>query len=448
MSDSFTFAHMADVHLGAYSKEFRALNLEAFTKSLDRCLALKVDFVLIAGDLFHINVPDLGVVDQAAAKLREVKDAGVPVYVWYGSHDYSPTEKSIIDVLASTGLFTKVARFEEAPAGAGPALAWTTDPTTGARMVAIAGKALGLDRHLYKALDKAALEREEGFKIFGFHAGVKQFLPQYLAHIEAVELADFPRGFNYYAGGHIHHHSIERPGGFAPFVNPGPTFGSDGRDLLNDEPRGFVVTSVKDGRAEPRLERVEVVKFLRDEIDVNGKSAQQARSLIDEALSSWDVDGRAVVLRVYGELTSGRRAELDLDALYTTLPKKGARAVHIVKAYAVREAATIGGDVAAPQDEIEKRLLAAHLAKFQSQDARFRGAVGLELALALKRVLSEEPPLQRGGKGEFEERLRTRGLELLGLAEPRPSAASPPPVPPAPAAEPAPIRGKTLEKFL
>ena len=113
MSGSFTFAHFADVHLGAYAKELRELNLQAFLKALDACIAKRVDFILIAGDLFHINVPDLAVVERAAAKLLEVKEAGIPVYVWYGSHDYSPTEKSIIDVLASSGLFVKVARAGE-----------------------------------------------------------------------------------------------------------------------------------------------------------------------------------------------------------------------------------------------------------------------------------------------------------------------------------------------
>lgn len=444
LSDSFTFAHMADVHLGAYSKELRALNLEAFTKSLDRCLALRVDFILIAGDLFHINVPDLAIVDHAAAKLREVKETGVPVYVWYGSHDYSPTEKSIIDVLASTGLFVKVSRFEPAQGGDAPALAWTRDPSTGARMVAIAGKALGLDRHLFKALDRAALEREEGFKIFGFHAGVKEFLPKYLAHIEAVELADFPRNFQYYAGGHIHHHSIERPEGLAPFVNPGPTFGSDGRDVLNEEPRGFVVTTVRDGVAAPRFEPIEVVPFVREQVDVGGKTAQQARSMVEEALSRGGVDGRAIVLRVSGELASGRRAELDLDALYTSLPKQGARAVHIIKAFAVREAGPVGDHAQAPQDEVERRLLAAHLERFKSPDPRFCGPAGLELALALKRALSEEPPLQRGGKSEFEDRLRARGLELLGLGGPTAGA---PPAAPLTASEPPAARRQPSERF-
>lgn len=414
MTVSFTFAHMADVHLGAYSKELRQLNLQAFLVSLDRCLQRKVDFVLIAGDLFHINVPDLAVVERAADKLREVKEAGVPVYVWYGSHDYSPTEKSIIDVLASAGLFTKVAGADPRGDGSPLRLRFTTDGATGAKITAIAGKAQGLDRHLFASLDRAALESEPGFKVFGFHAAVREFLPPYLAHIEAVSVADFPRGFDYYAGGHIHHYHEERREGYGPFVNPGPTFGSDGRDVQNDEPRGFVLTSVTGDRVEARFERVEVSPFLRLDLDVAGQSAEAARRALEEKLSKAPVDGRAVVLRVHGELASGRRSELDLDALYARLPKQGARAVHIVKAYSVREAGRGGvGEAGAPQAEVEKAVLTAHLARFASPEARFSGARGIELMLALKGLLAEEAPLQRGGKTEFGERLRERGLALL-----------------------------------
>lgn len=414
MTASFTFAHLADVHLGAYSKELRQLNLQAFLKALDRCLQRKTDFVLIAGDLFHINVPDLAIVERAADKLREVKEAGVPVYVWYGSHDYSPTEKSIIDVLASAGLFTKVAGAGP-PGGGGPLrLRFTTDPSTGAKITAIAGKAQGLDRHLFASLDRAALEAEPGFKVFGFHAAVREFLPAYLSHIEAVSVAEFPRGFGYYAGGHIHHYHEERREGFGPFVNPGPTFGSDGRDVQNDEPRGFVIATVRGDRAEARFEEVEVSPFLRLDLDVEGKTAHEARAALEAQLSAAALDGRAVVLRVHGEMASGKRSELDLDALYARLPKQGARAVHIVKAYSVREAGREGAaEPGAPQAEVERRVFAAHLARFASPDARLAGARGIELMLALKAVLAEEAPLQRGGKTEFGERLRERALGLL-----------------------------------
>ncbi len=430
MSGSFTFAHFADVHLGAFSKELRQLNLKAFLEALDRCMARSVHFVLIAGDLFHINVPDLAVVERAAAKLREVKDSGIPVYVWYGSHDYSPTEKSIIDVLASSGLFVKVARVGEGGAKEGAKLEWTVDARTEAKIVAVAGKAQSLDRHVFRELDKAGLEAEPGFKIFGYHAGVKEFLPGYLAHIDAVALADFPRGFGYYAGGHIHHYHEEEREGYGLFVNPGPTFGSDGRDLLNREPRGFVMVQVDGGRASATFEPVDVVKFVREDLDVGGKSAQEARAAVEELIAQAQVAGKAVVLRVHGELSSGERADLDLDALYGRLPKEGAAAVHIVKAFSIREAERGAGEPGAPQDEIERRTVEEHVGRFASKDPRFSGVAGVKLVLDLKRLLSEEAPQQRGGKGEFEERLRARALEVLS---PEPSvsveavSAKPPP---------------------
>jgi len=313
-------------------------------------------------------------------------------------------------------------------------------------MVAIAGKALGLDRHVFTSLDKEALANEEGFKIFGFHAGVKEFLPGYLEHIDAVRLEDFPRGFDYYAGGHIHHYHQETREGLGTFVNPGPTFGSDGRDVLNKDPRGFVMVRVEEGRVEASFEAVDVVPFLRRDLDVTGKSAQQARTELEAILEHAEVDGKAVVLRVHGELASGRRAELDLDALYSRLPKEGAKAVHIVKAYAVRESESAEATPGAPQDEIERRIVEEHVDRFASKDPRFQGRAGVELALALKRLLSEEPPAQRGGKGDFEEKLRGRALEVLDAGEPLrvdAGTAAPPPMPPTAA-----DRRKSLEEFL
>jgi exonuclease SbcD len=445
VAGAFTFAHFADVHLGAYSKELRQLNLDAFLTALDRCIAAKVDFVLIAGDLFHINVPDLAVVERAAAKLFEVKQAGVPVYVWYGSHDYSPTEKSIIDVLASSGLFHKVARVGEGGAAEAAKLEWTVDAKTGAKIVAVAGKAQGLDRHVFRELDKAALEAESGFKIFGFHAGIREFLPAYLAHIDAVALDDFPKGFGYYAGGHIHHHHTERRDGIGLFVNPGPTFGSDGRDLLNKEPRGFVMVKVTEGRAEDTFEPVSVVPFVREEIDVGGMSAQEARAALEKVVEEASVSGKAVVLRVKGELTSGQRADLDLDALYGSLPKQGAAAVHIVKAFSVREADRAPTEPGAPQEEMERRTVEGHVDGFASSDPRFAGAAGVRLVLALKALLSEEAPAQRGGKGEFESKMTLRALELLLPDDEvtiEPAGAAAPERPPAPGAS-----GHSLEEF-
>jgi len=56
----------------------------------------------------------MGVVREAIKKLKELQDNNIPVYVNYGSHDYSPNRTSIIDVINESGLIKKIfdAQFE------------------------------------------------------------------------------------------------------------------------------------------------------------------------------------------------------------------------------------------------------------------------------------------------------------------------------------------------
>ena len=62
------FAHMADVHLGAFREpRLREANLGAFVSALDMCREEKVYFILICGDLFHTSLPDMGIVERATA---------------------------------------------------------------------------------------------------------------------------------------------------------------------------------------------------------------------------------------------------------------------------------------------------------------------------------------------------------------------------------------------
>jgi len=97
----YKFAHIADCHLGAqkYSK-LKELELKAFKEALDICMAEEVDFIIIAGDLFHSNLPDMSVVKETVKKLREVKEKGIPVYIIYGSHDSVQTGLQWLILLA------------------------------------------------------------------------------------------------------------------------------------------------------------------------------------------------------------------------------------------------------------------------------------------------------------------------------------------------------------
>ena len=69
------FAHMADVHLGAWKEQnMDKLADGAFVATIDKCLTEKVDFVLIAGDLFDTSLPPINKIKLAVDQLKRLKE--------------------------------------------------------------------------------------------------------------------------------------------------------------------------------------------------------------------------------------------------------------------------------------------------------------------------------------------------------------------------------------
>jgi len=86
----YKFVRIADCDIGVWiDSTVRELSISAFETAIDQCVEEKGDFVLIARDLLHMNLPELSDVARAATKLNQVKEAGIRTYVVYGSHDYS-----------------------------------------------------------------------------------------------------------------------------------------------------------------------------------------------------------------------------------------------------------------------------------------------------------------------------------------------------------------------
>ncbi len=105
------FAHLSDIHLGFQKNEpLQKIEQQVFENAMEKCISLNVDFILIPGDMFHVNIPEMRVQKYAFAMFRKIHDAGIPVYVVYGSHDFSPVSNSVIDLLVETGYLTKVTR--------------------------------------------------------------------------------------------------------------------------------------------------------------------------------------------------------------------------------------------------------------------------------------------------------------------------------------------------
>jgi len=112
------FGHIADCHIGSWrDPKLRAANTKSFCMAIDKCISEKVDFVLIAGDLFNTAVPGIDSLRMTVTQLKRLKDSDIPVYFIAGSHDFSPSGKTMLDVLEQAGLAIKVAKGKELPDG-------------------------------------------------------------------------------------------------------------------------------------------------------------------------------------------------------------------------------------------------------------------------------------------------------------------------------------------
>jgi hypothetical protein len=198
------FAHLADCHIGSWRDDkLKDISTRVFSKAIEQCIERKVDFVLIAGDLFNTSLPSIDLLKEVVTKLKSLSENNIPVYIIPGSHDFSPSGKTMLDVLENAGLLTNVVKGEIQEGKL--KLNFTVDKKTGAKITGLLGKKGMLDKIYYENLMHENLEQEPGYKIFMFHTALSEFKPNDMEHMEAQPLSLLPKNFNYYAGGHVHY---------------------------------------------------------------------------------------------------------------------------------------------------------------------------------------------------------------------------------------------------
>lgn len=92
------FIHCADVHLdtplqglaqypGAPANEIRNATRRAFERVLSTAISERVDFVIVAGDLYDTGLKSFESALFFNKQMARLKDAGISVYLIYGNHD-------------------------------------------------------------------------------------------------------------------------------------------------------------------------------------------------------------------------------------------------------------------------------------------------------------------------------------------------------------------------
>ena len=303
------FAHLADVHLGGWKQQpLQELNLQSFRKAIDICIKEKVEFVIIAGDIFDSAFPPIDILKESFAEFRRLKDSGIPCFIIAGSHDYSVSGKTFLDVLEKAGFCKNVGNDFEDKNGK---LMLNPSIYKGVAIYGYPGKTSSLELN---DLRRAQFNEAPGmFKIFMLHTTIDKArgsLP-----IDALETDKIPKA-DYYALGHLH---IDFQ--YENFVYPGPVFPNNFQELEDLKHGRFYIV---DSKLEKPLKRIdlkikEVISF-----DIEVKNALRATGQILSEMEKHDLQDKVILLRIRGLLESGKHSDIKFAQIEEAVRKKGA----------------------------------------------------------------------------------------------------------------------------
>ncbi|MBI1972773.1 DNA repair exonuclease [Candidatus Woesearchaeota archaeon] len=396
------FAHTADCHVGGWrEEEMKQLSLLSFQKMIDCCIQEHVAFLLISGDLFNTSIPQIDLIKEVTNQLRRLKEENIDVYIIPGSHDYSPSGKTMIDVLEKAGLCHNVFKLKDNK------LEFTVDKTN-VKITGVIGLAGGLEKAHYKVLDKTNLEAEKGFKIFMFHTLLNEFRPKELEKVEGESYTLLPKGFDYYAGGHPHFVMEKRIRKYGVITYPGPLMPNNFKEIEELKQGGFFIGDEKMNLRHIPIKIKEVIAL---QINADNKTPLEVEREIEEHIKNHDLHDKIVTLRVEGTLKTGKPSDINFLGLIESM--QGAYCIlkntYSLTTQEFEEVRAETGSV----EQIEEKIIQEHVGQIPLEQIKIPEE---QLTRKMLTVLNKEKS-EGERKADFEGRLIKEVVDELQLAE-------------------------------
>jgi len=306
----FSFVHVADLHLGyaQYNLDVRRQDFDnVFREVVDKTIELKPDFMLIAGDLFHVARPSNVTLETAITNFRRLRNADIPILAVDGGHDSAPNmvTGTILNPLDSAGLVHYLPRHEGA--------CWRNEScyvygVPNYRTKRKTDEQLPLFLEQNKPAPDPSL-----FNVFLFHMAIDLPFIDKPYQMEAEASPEImPDGFNYFAGGHVH-----KPWS-GKFKNGLLAYSGSTETVSYDDARfdkGFYHVEVNE-KGVPTLNWIRLEsprRFLVLDQDYTGMLPAEITDEAVKLVKENDEDGAIVVLILKGTLPSeANRAEVDV----------------------------------------------------------------------------------------------------------------------------------------
>lgn len=300
LNKKIKFAHIADVHLGGWrERKLRKLNFESFEIAINKIIEKKSDFLLIAGDLFDVPLPDLEIINKTVEVLKKLKEKNIKVFVIAGSHDFSYSNKTFLETFELLDLIILVDKKN-----------YEDDYLF---ISGISGKKGSLDSKKYNNinfnnnLDFSKNNRENKLKIFMFHNNIKEITN---LDFNGISLDDLPKGFNYYAGGHIHTSFFKEN-----IVYSGALFPNNFKELKEIEPQFyFLEYNFENKSLEKKIEKIKLYEKVIIDLKVNEENSEQVKLKLKNKIESENLENKIVLIFLNGVL-DGKLKDVNLSSL-------------------------------------------------------------------------------------------------------------------------------------
>ncbi len=322
------FAHLGDCHLGGWRyPELQELNMQSFSMAIDLCIKEGVDFVLIVGDLFDSPYPSIEVLKQTFLEFRKLKQAKIPSYIIAGSHDYSVSGKTFLDVLEYAGFCKNVYNAEiRKKQGIGNKSNSENKEITEILLNPVIEKNIAIYGYPgrkssleVRDLKKIKLQDSPFFKILMLHTSITDAIGN--LPVESINISNLPIA-NYYALGHLHIKYCK-----GNVVYSGPIFPNNFQELeelkqgmfyiIETAAKAFDYSELKPRRVDLKIK--DVIVF-----DIQIRDTLSATEYIISELNKKNLEDKIVLLKIRGILDKGKTSDIKFADIETFAKEKGA----------------------------------------------------------------------------------------------------------------------------
>ncbi len=234
------FSHISDSHLGLiqYGSEERENDVyDAFHQAIDISIKDHVDFVIFAGDIFHVPTPSGTAIMHMANALKRLKQNNIDSFFILGEHDISRIRATPVPYVYHNLEFARYIG-QGKPVYYKDVLLVGFDKIRKSEMSDYGKK--------FEEIDSIA-NQHNGHKILVLHQGITE-INKFAAELNSTDL---PKNFTYYAMGHLHDQFLKKFSHLdGPLAYPG-SIELTTSEGIKETKKGFYEVDISSKEAKP-----------------------------------------------------------------------------------------------------------------------------------------------------------------------------------------------------